>query len=77
MVKQIVAPAAALLAPPGGQVAVAGDGANLALPQPDDLIGKAALSTLQNAEQVVRINDLAEGNPKQAAAVLRGWMAQG
>jgi len=25
----------------------------------------------------IRINDLAEGNPKQAAAVLRSWMAQG
>ncbi|WP_246736300.1 flagellar basal-body MS-ring/collar protein FliF [Enterovirga sp. DB1703] len=79
MVKQIVAPAAALLAPPPS-LALAGDGADLAaLPQPGqaESYGKLAINSLQNAEQVVRINDLAEGNPKQAAAVLRSWMAQG
>ncbi len=77
MVKQIIAPASALLAGPGSALAIAGDNLSLALPQPEpDRIPAAALNTLQNAEQVVRINDLAEGNPKQAAAVLRSWMAQ-
>ena len=77
MVKQIVAPAAALLVTNQAPLAIAGDGVNLALPQPGpDNLGIIALNSLQSSEQVVRINDLAEGNPKQAAAVLRSWMAQ-
>ena len=81
MVKQIVAPATALLAPGGAMLAIAGEnGAVAALPQPGDGsegFGAMALQSLQTSEQVVRINDLAEGNPKEAAAVLRSWMAQG
>lgn len=78
MVKQIVAPAAALLTSGQPPLAIAGDGVNLALPQPGpDHLGVIAMNSLQNSEQVIRINDLAEGDPKQAAAVLRSWMAQG
>jgi flagellar M-ring protein FliF len=80
MVKQIVAPAAALLAPPPTPALAGGDHISLALPQPDlasQNLAKVALDSLQNTAQVVRINDLAEGNPKEAAAVLRNWMAQG
>ena len=29
------------------------------------------------SEQIARLGDLARGNPKQAAAVLRGWMVEG
>jgi flagellar M-ring protein FliF len=80
MVRQIVAPTAALLGAGPAALAIAGEGALPALPQPEqegDSLGKTFLDSLQNAEQVVRINNLAEGNPKQAAAVLRSWMAQG
>jgi flagellar M-ring protein FliF len=78
MVKQIVAPAAALLGTSEPPLAIANDGINLALPPSvPSSVAALALNSLQNSEQVVRINDLAEGNPKQAAAVLRSWMAQG
>ena len=77
MVKQIVAPAAALLGTNEPPLAIANDGINLALPPSvPNSVAALALNSLQNSEQVVRIGDLAEGNPKQAAAVLRSWMAQ-
>ncbi len=78
MVKQILAPAAALLAPPQPDLALAGEAASIAaLPSPEASLAKAPAANLQDVEHVMRANALAQDNPKQAAAVLRGWMAQG
>jgi flagellar M-ring protein FliF len=86
MVKRIIAPegatpagvpAIAAAAAPGGSQALLGAGSAAAGADghpPAITDGTGAGSTA--SEQIARLGDLARGNPKQAAAVLRGWMVE-
>ena len=85
MVRQIVAPAALLAAPalavtgPDGQALPALAGGASSMPGAGQAGGAspAALQAPAEADPVARLGTLAKENPKQAAAVLRGWMANG
>jgi flagellar M-ring protein FliF len=83
MVKRMLAPdgliadGARAIAGPGDAVAIGSTAPQPALagaPPPSLALGRAALETAE-PNQIARLGELARSNPRQAAAVLRGWMA--
>lgn len=79
MVRRMIAPegspAGVGLAGPNGEALAAlppGEGSGPALALADGTITSSA-----QADAVARLGEVARANPKQAAAVLRGWMAEG